>query len=44
MNYRFDYAVGFHPWEGLVEHPPFSRRSSCLTPKGGMRSWPWLLL
>jgi hypothetical protein len=23
MNYRLAYAVGFHPWEGLAEHPPF---------------------
>lgn len=23
MNYRLAYAVGFHPWEDLVEHPPF---------------------
>lgn len=23
MNYRLAYAVGFHPWEALAEHPPF---------------------
>jgi len=24
MNYTLAYAVGFHPWEELVEHPPFA--------------------
>lgn len=24
MNYRLAYAIGFHPWEELAEHPPFS--------------------
>jgi SAM-dependent methyltransferase len=24
MNYRLAYAIGFHPWEGLAEHPPFA--------------------
>lgn len=24
MNYRLAYAIGFHPWEGLVEHRPFA--------------------
>jgi cyclopropane fatty-acyl-phospholipid synthase-like methyltransferase len=24
MNYGLAYAVGFHPWEDLVEHPPFA--------------------
>ena len=24
MNYRIAYALGFHPWEDLVEHPPFA--------------------
>ena len=24
MNYRLAYAVGFHPWEELAEHPPFA--------------------
>lgn len=24
MNYRFAYAIGFHPWEDLAEHPPFA--------------------
>lgn len=24
MNYRVAYAVGFHPWEDLAEHPPFA--------------------
>jgi cyclopropane fatty-acyl-phospholipid synthase-like methyltransferase len=24
MNYGLAYAVGFHPWEDLAEHPPFA--------------------
>ncbi len=24
MNYRLAYAIGFHPWEELAEHPPFA--------------------
>jgi cyclopropane fatty-acyl-phospholipid synthase-like methyltransferase len=24
MNYGLAYAIGFHPWEDLVEHPPFA--------------------
>lgn len=24
MNYSLAYAIGFHPWEGLAEHPPFA--------------------
>jgi hypothetical protein len=24
MNYALAYAVGFHPWEDLAEHPPFA--------------------
>jgi len=24
MNYRLAYAVGFHPWEGLVHHTPYA--------------------
>ena len=24
MNYRLAYAIGFHPWEDLAEHPPFA--------------------
>src|SRR6476469_2907901 len=24
MHYRLAYAVGFHPWEGLAEHPPYA--------------------
>jgi SAM-dependent methyltransferase len=24
MNYRLLYAMGFHPWEDLAEHPPFA--------------------
>jgi SAM-dependent methyltransferase len=24
MNYRLAYALGFHPWEDLVDHPPFA--------------------
>ena len=24
MNYRLAYAVGFHPWEDLADHPPFA--------------------
>ena len=23
MNYRLAYALGFHPWEDLAEHPPY---------------------
>src|SRR6478609_138962 len=23
MNYRVAYAMGFHPWEELAEHPPY---------------------
>jgi SAM-dependent methyltransferase len=26
MNYTLAYAIGFHPWEGLAEHPPFARK------------------
>jgi hypothetical protein len=26
MNYRLAYALGFHPWEELAEHPPFADR------------------
>lgn len=26
MNYRLAYAIGFHPWEGLANHPPFARK------------------
>src|SRR4051794_4918818 len=25
MNYTLAYAIGFHPWEDLAEHPPFAR-------------------
>ncbi len=24
MNYRLAYALGFHPWEDLVQHPPYA--------------------
>lgn len=24
MNYTLAYAIGFHPWEDLAEHPPFA--------------------
>ncbi len=24
MNYGLAYALGFHPWEDLAEHPPFA--------------------
>jgi SAM-dependent methyltransferase len=24
MNYRVAYAIGFHPWEDLAEHPPYA--------------------
>lgn len=24
MNYRLAYALGFHPWEDLAEHPPYA--------------------
>jgi hypothetical protein len=26
MNYGLAYAIGFHPWEDLAEHPPFADR------------------
>lgn len=26
MNYRMAYAIGFHPWEDLADHPPFAER------------------
>jgi len=26
MNYGLAYAIGFHPWEELVEHEPFAER------------------
>ena len=26
MNYRLAYAVGFHPWEELADHPPFAEK------------------
>jgi SAM-dependent methyltransferase len=26
MNYRLAYAIGFHPWEDLAEHPPFANK------------------
>lgn len=26
MNYRLAYAMGFHPWEALAEHPPFAAK------------------
>jgi len=26
MNYRLAYAIGFHPWEDLAEHPPFAAK------------------
>jgi SAM-dependent methyltransferase len=26
MNYRLAYALGFHPWEDLAEHPPFAEK------------------
>jgi SAM-dependent methyltransferase len=24
VNYRLAFAIGFHPWEDLAEHPPFA--------------------
>jgi hypothetical protein len=24
VNYKLAYAVGFHPWENLADHPPFA--------------------
>lgn len=24
MNYRLAYAINFHPWEALAEHPPYA--------------------
>jgi hypothetical protein len=26
VNYRLAYAVGFHPWEDLADHPPFAEK------------------
>jgi SAM-dependent methyltransferase len=26
VNYRLAYALGFHPWEDLAEHPPFAEK------------------
>ena len=26
MNYRLAYAIGFHPWEDLAEHPPYANK------------------
>lgn len=26
MNYRLAYAIGFHPWEDLADHPPFASK------------------
>jgi len=26
MNYELAYAIGFHPWEDLAEHPPFANK------------------
>jgi cyclopropane fatty-acyl-phospholipid synthase-like methyltransferase len=26
MNYRLAYALGFHPWEDMAEHPPFAEK------------------
>jgi SAM-dependent methyltransferase len=26
MNYRLAYALGFHPWEDMADHPPFAEQ------------------
>jgi hypothetical protein len=26
MNYTVAYAIGFHPWEDLTQHPPFANK------------------
>jgi SAM-dependent methyltransferase len=26
MNYKLAYAIGFHPWEELADHPPFAEK------------------
>jgi hypothetical protein len=26
VNYRLAYAIGFHPWEDLADHPPFAQK------------------
>jgi Methyltransferase domain len=26
VNYRLAYAIGFHPWEDLADHPPFAEK------------------
>jgi SAM-dependent methyltransferase len=26
VNYKLAYAIGFHPWEDLADHPPFAHK------------------
>jgi hypothetical protein len=26
VNYKLAYAIGFHPWENLADHPPFAQK------------------
>ena len=28
MNWRFAYAIGFHPWEDAATDPPFAKKFS----------------
>jgi hypothetical protein len=37
MNYRLAYAIGFHPWEDLAEHPPFAE--TLLEPVAREENW-----
>ncbi|MGH2959635.1 MAG: class I SAM-dependent methyltransferase [Solirubrobacterales bacterium] len=30
MNYKLAYSIGFHPWEDMVEHPPFAEKLTAL--------------
>lgn len=38
MNYRFAYAIGFHPWEDAATDAPFVDRISELFDRGGGRT------
>ena len=37
MNWRFAYAIGFHPWEDAATDPPFAKKfSELLDREAGM--------
>jgi hypothetical protein len=40
MNYRFAYAVGFHPWEDAEGDPPFAKRISEIFDREESGRWP----